>query len=919
VVAVAPLRNRLWDDTDNRRAETLSRLLALQLSRQPGLLLVERDELRRVAEEKTAAATATGRLVAAAVVVEGSTLFTPAKTGTGKTLAVETAFRHASATQPGPAVTGNTEDLMGIAAPLAREIAARLHPSVVVAANSARTAPFDAAGEARYFLWLAKIQRNDETRRPFLETAYALNPQDPEIRQALANVLLRQPYENWACSQQPPPKRAVDEGLPDGIRALYLLMASPATTIPMEGFSDLLIKLKPETVTPEQRGQLRQARALLRRYQESHWEVQDGVPHHGLPWIGQFFGIIPAMIETPEEAMAYLEPMAAYWLRSPERMAYEGVTEVFRDICGLRDGYAACPRWSAATVEPQFDAMLLRLQPLAETGDPLLHAQLDFIRTFREKEYQGRPPEGYPPQGPEAVTAARNLLTAYQARAAGNPKWGQAVQVWEGMRVWQALSCLPWPEQETWFNRLFLPALQQGYTRNFSYPCGGYFFFPSAPAPSPEYRRMAVRAYALLARQSGKELDNVLQGMRVKAKTFGVVLADSLPGNGDAPILEIDLSALGLPKDRPCNVAGFVQEPETIWLLVKGGWNGVLRYDVKEARVTGAVKWPWADGQRPDRPHNGGQMITVTADMVWWSEYNQICRLPKTAFTLPATLVNPAMAAMPGLNPPPDQVFAMVDGWIYWHGHNNSVWRLRQAAGQPLGPAECVADSARVGGPGPLDGGDGWGVVTLLADPSRHRVLWVVIGRDCDEPPSGVWSHSTATGHLEQIMVARFVLSNARTCTLDNGRWAYDGGFFSRIVVDLHQDRVEYGFAQDPPFPWKRPGDPQKMAAPNLSLPAVEEECRNAQTAPCFTLTPAASGAMLLFKPDGEGARVLVFTPAACLAAVKNDERLLDRIISGAWWTPRGILIAAAPDREGPMKLWLYDVATKTAPPAPGK
>ncbi|MFA5206766.1 MAG: hypothetical protein WC708_20390, partial [Lentisphaeria bacterium] len=125
VVAVAPLRNRLWDDTDNRRAETLSRLLALQLSRQPGLLLVERDELRRVAEEKTAAATATGRLVAAAVVVEGSTLFTPAKTGTGKTLAVETAFRHASATQPGPAVTGNTEDLMGIAAPLAREIAAR--------------------------------------------------------------------------------------------------------------------------------------------------------------------------------------------------------------------------------------------------------------------------------------------------------------------------------------------------------------------------------------------------------------------------------------------------------------------------------------------------------------------------------------------------------------------------------------------------------------------------------------------------------------------------------------------------------------------------------------------------------------------------------------------------------------------------
>ena len=647
--------------------------------------------------------------------------------------------------------------------------------------------------------------------------------------------------------------------------------------------------------------------------------MRDGVPHHGLPWIGQFFGIIPAMVETPEEAMAYLEPMAAYWLRSPERMADEGVTDIFQNICGLRDGYAACPRWSAAAVEPRFAAMLLRLQPLAETGDPLLHAQLDFIRTFREKEYQGRPPEGYPPQGPDAVMAARNLLTAYQARAAGNPKWGQAVQVWEGMRVWQALSCLPWPEQETWFDKLFLPALRQGYTRNFSYSCGVYFALPPAPAPSPEYRRMIVQAYAVLAHQSGNDLDNVLQNMRSKAKAFGVPLTDGLPGNGDALVREIDLSAAGLPKDRPCHIAGFVQEPETLWLLIKGGWNGVLRYDVKGARVTGAARWPWADGRCPDNLHSGGQMITVSADAVWWSEYNQICRLPKSAFTLPATLVVPAAAAISGLTPPPNDIFAVVDDWIYWHAQYGGIWRLRQAAGKPAGAAECVADATRVGGSGPLDGKGGWGAVTLVADPPRHRVLCLVVESPSNGSCGGIWSHRVATGRLEQVVQAEFGNSDARTCTLDDGRWAYDGGSFGRVMVDLRQDRVEYGLALDPPFSWKHPGDPQNSVAPNLPLPVVDAEYRTAWTKPCFTLTPAAPGAMLLFKPDGEGARVRVFTPTACLAEVKNDARLLDQLITGAWWTPRGILVAAVWDRKGPMKLWLYEVAMKAVPPVLGK
>ena len=917
VVAVAPLRNRLWNDTDNRRAETLSRLLALQLSRQPGLLLVERDELRRVAEEKTAAAAEAGRLVAAAAVVTGNTLFAPAKTGDGRIITVETAFQRAAATQPGPAVTGDAEDLMGIAAKLAGEIAARLRPGgTAAAADSASAIPFDAAGEARYFLWLAKTQGNDESRRPFLETAYALNPQDPEIRQTLASVLLTQPYENWARSQQPPPKRAVDEGLPDGIRALRLLMAPPATTTSMEGFSDLLIKLKPEPVTPEQRGQLRQGRVLLRRYQELEWDVRDGVPHHNLPWIGQFFGIIPAMIETPEEAMAYLEPMAAHWLRSPERMADEGVMDIFQNICGLRDGYAACPRWSAAAVEPLFDAMLVRLQPLAKTGDPLFHAQLDFIRTFREKDYQFQPQEGYPPQGPEAVTAARNLLTAYQVRAAGNPKWGQAMQVPEGMRIWRALSCLPWPEQETWFDKLFLPALQQGYTRNFSYPCGVYFGMPPAPAPSPEYRRMVVRAYAVLSRQSGQDLDNVLQNLRNKAKAFSVTLTvtDGLPGNGTAQVREIDLSAAGLPKAGRCFIAGFVQEPETIWLQVKGDWDGVLRYDISQARVTGAVKRPWGSDQQP-KIACGGQQMAVTADAVWWSEYNQIWRMPKTAFTLPATTADAAASPLPGLAPPLEYSFAVVDGWVYWVASGGSIWRRRYVASgaEPGATAECVADSARVGGTGPLDGGGQWWPSALTADPLRHRVLWMVNQNGPDGPRNGVWSHLVATGRLEQVMAARFSDLHANVSTVAGDRWVYSGQGFVSIVVDLLRNQVAYNLKPAQPFSWQRPGAPQPIQAPMLSLAANSSECFDGWTISGFTVTPATSDALLLFAPRGDNVRVRVFTPTACLAEVKNDARLLDQLVGGAWWTPRGILVAAVPERTGPMKLWLYETTVQPA------
>ncbi|MFA5206765.1 MAG: hypothetical protein WC708_20385, partial [Lentisphaeria bacterium] len=920
VVAVAPLRNRLWDDTDNRRAETLSRLLALQLSRQPGLLLVERDELRRVAEEKTAAATATGRLAAAAVVVTGNTLFLPAKTGNGKNITAEMIFQRGSATQPGPTVTGDAEDLMGLAAQLAREIAARLRPgSAAVAADSATATPFDAAGEARYLLWIAKrlhVNDEDKTAVPLLEAALALNPKDPEIRQAVADALLG--YPGGHGGEVKPPLDRFASWMSDSERALRLLLAEPPVFIGIGCFPSYLNVLRPEDLTPEQRLEVRRLRGLFRRYTELEWDVRDGVPHRSVSGMFNLLPSIPAMFETPEEAMAYLEPMAACWLRSPERSYGEDTVDIFQSIIRVRDDFVSCPRWRAATMEPLFDAMLARLQPLAETGDPLVHAELDFVRTYHEKQYQWKPQKGYPPQGPEAVTAARRLLSVYEARAAGNPQWNKTVTGRGGEMIWDALKCLPWPEQEKRFNSLLLPALKLEYCHDFSYPVCGYFMHPSAPAPSPEYRRMVVQAYAVLVRQSGKDLDNALRNIRFGTKEFGMIMTDGLSDNGNCPVREIDLLVAGLPKDERCFIAGFVQEPETIWLQIKGGWNGVLRYDVAQRRVTGAVKRPWPGGPNP-QVSCGSQQMTVSADAVWWSEYEQIWRLPKTAFTLPVTTADPATVMVPGLQPSPYEFFTVVDDWIYWPARNGGIWRLRHAAGKPVGTAECVADSTRLNGHGPLDIGSGWWPKAMVADPPRHRVLWVVGESDSHGPRNGIWSHHAPTGRLEQLVAAPFWDTQAKVCTVAGDRWVYSGDGYVSIVFDLFHNQVAYNLRPGAPFSWQRPGNLQPVQAPELPLAANSSQCFDGWSISCFTVTPAAPDALLLFAPRGDGVRVRVFTPTACLAEVKNDARLLDHMVAGAWWTPRGILVAAVPERTGPMKLWLYDVATKTAPPAPGK
>ena len=924
LVAVVPLRNRLWDDTDNRRAETLSRLLALQLSRQPDLLLVERNELRRVAEEKGLAATATGRLAAAAVIVTGSTLFLAVKTGTGKTVTVETAFQRGAAPQPGPAVTGDADDLMGVATQLAREIAARLRLRNTAVADSAVAPPFDAAGEARYLLWIANclhVNDEDKTTVSLLEAALALNPKDPEIRQAVADALLGYPGRHGG--EVKPPLDHFASWMSDSERALHLLLAEPPVFISIGCFPSYLNVLRPEDLTPEQRLEVRRLRGLFRRYTELEWDVRDGVPHRSVSGMFNLLPSIPAMFETPEAAMVYLEPMAACWLRSSERSYGEDTVDIFQSIIRVRNSFVACPRWRAATVEPLFDAMLGRLQPLAETGDPLTHAELDFIIAYRDIFYPGRSRQGYgcPPQSLAAVKAARDLLAICQNRAASNSQWSRTVKARQAQMIWQALGCPPLSEQETWFNDLLLPALRQGYWRDFSYPAGEYFSFPLAPAPSPEYQRILIQAYTVLSRQSGPDLDNLLHGLRFMARELKIVLTDGLPGNGDDPVREIDLLAAGLPKNDRCFIAGFVQEPETIWFQIKGGWDGVLRYDVAQARVTGAVKWPWGSGRNPTLAC-GGQQLTVTADAVWWSEgsQSQICRMPKTAFSLPAPQVDPATAAMPGLNPSPYDKFAVVDDWIYWCAENGGIWRLRHAAGKPVGTAECVADSTRGSGIGLLDGRSGWGAITLVADPPRHRVLCLVWDSPSDGPRGGVWSHQVDTGRLECVVVARLESNgHAQASTVNGDRWVYSAGSFMGIVMDLRDGRVAYNLRPAIPFLWNHPGDKAQTQAPAVPLAMISSECFDAWTRPCFTVTPAAPDALLLFAPRGDNVRVRVFTPTTCLAEVKNDARLLDQMVTGAWWTPRGILVAAVPERTGPMKLWLYEVATKTAPLAPGK
>ncbi len=914
VVAVAPLLNRVRDDTDDRRAETLSRLLALQLGRQPGLLLVERDELRRVVEEKALATTAGNRLVAAAVVVTGSILFSPAKSGDNKLVVVETVFQRRAATQPGPAVTGNTEDLMGLAAQLAREIAARLRPGGVAVADSASAAPFDAAGEARYFLWLAKIQGSNASRQPFLETAYALNPQAPEIRQALAEVLFECPYENWPRFQKPPPKRAVDEGLPSGIRALRLLLEEPGATADTGGFPFLLFWLRPENLTPEQRGQIRLGRALLRRYLEREWDVRDGVPHAKIPWANFLVELVPALFETPEEAIAYVEPIAAHWLRSPERLPGEDTLSVFSRISYLRESYVSYPHWNTEKANALFTAMMRRLQPLAAVGDPLTRAEAAFTFACQDKKFLGADTT----QSMEAMIAADDLLGLYQARAAKNPDWTKEIKDFrQGRLIWLALKCLPWPDQEKWFDNLLLPALRQEYRHSFFYPVGEYFLFPARPVSVPEYRRIISQAYAVLSRQSGQDLDNVLRSLRLGAERLGVPLTLDLPAADDWPARNIDLSAAGLPKDGRCFIAGFVQEPETIWLQVKGSWDGVLRYDTSQARVTGAVKWPWGSGLKP-RIASGGQPMTVTADAVWWSEYGRVCRLPKTAFALPATPVDPVTATVPGLNPPPDEYFVVMADWIYWCVPNGGIWRLRQVAGKPAGTAECVADHTRLGGFGPLDVGESWWPKALTADPSRHRVLWMVQESNSAGPRNGIWSQHADTGRVEQVIAAPFWDPQVKVSTVAGDRWVYSGNGYVAMVFDLLHNQVTYNLRPGEPFSWRRPGSQPPVQAPELSLAANRSQGADAWTISGFTVTPAAPDAILMFAPRGDQVRVRVFTPTACLAEVKNDARLLDQLIGGAWWTPRGILVAAVPERTGPMKLWLYEPAARPAT-TPGK
>ncbi|MFA5205340.1 MAG: hypothetical protein WC708_13165 [Lentisphaeria bacterium] len=910
VVAVAPLRNRNGNETDDHRAEALSRLLALMLSKQPGLLLVERDELRRVAEEKNMEGTETGRLVAAAVVVTGSAWFAPAKPETDKMVAVETVLQRGTTTQPGPAMTGDTGNLVELAGRLAGATAACLRSGGTVA-DSANTAPFDAVGEARYFLWLAKCWGTGSASLPFLETALALDPNNPDVRRAMAQSLRAYGGEN--CDQ--PISTRTMRWILNNERALHLCLQEPPVLDGDIGdIGNQLNNLNPNDFSPAQLQEIRQARALLRRYMEAAWDIRDGVPHRHIGWTSNILAVIPALFETPEEAVAYMEPMAVQWLRSPEPLLGQDTLTVLQCISDQLMFYC-CPRWDKKKVEPLFAAMMRRLLPLASVSDPLIRAEAAFICAYQgERRFQTEIGEGGARQSEEAVLAAVGLLSAYQARAASNPNWaGEIKNMRQGRAIWLALGCLPGSDQEKWFDNLLLPALQQEYRPTFSYPVAEFFVLPSMPASSPEYRRMFTQAYSVLSRQSGQNSDNALRNMRITAQRLGMALTTDRSTTGAWPAREIDLTVAGLVNGSPYAIHGYIQEAGTIWFLFHGAWTGVVRYDVREARVTGAVKLPWPRGNRAGVAV-GSQPMAVTPDAVWCLMYGQLWCLPKTAFTLPAT--TETIQPLPNLTPAA-AALVLVDDWIYWITESRAIWRMRQVAGRPVGTAESVADAARVGGPGPLDGGLPWGAIALVADPPRHRVVWGVNEASpnppWDEGPrNGIWSHQVATGHFEHLIAARFP-DVAKVSTIDGDRWMYSGDCFVRVALDLGHDRVTYGMALDPPFTWKHPGDQQATTTPNLPLAVPGPGCFDGWTKPCFTVTLAAPDAFLLFTPRGDGVRVRVFTPTTCLGEVKNDARLLDHMVGGAWWTPRGILVAAVPERTGPMKLWLYESVARPA------
>jgi len=207
----------------------------------------------------------------------------------------------------------------------------------------------------------------------------------------------------------------------------------------------------------------------------------------------------------------------------------------------------------------------------------------------------------------------------------------------------------------------------------------------------------------------------------------------------------------------------------------------------------------------------------------------------------------------------------------------------------------------------------------LAADPSRHRVLWMVQESNSAGPRNGIWSHHADTGRVEQVIAAPFWDPQDKVSTVAGDRWVYSGNGYVSMVFDLLHNQVTYNLRPGEPFSWRRLGSLQPVQAPELSLAANSSQGADAWTISGFTVTPAASDAILMFAPRGDQVRVRVFTPTACLAEVKNDARLLDQLVGGAWWTPRGILVAAVPERTGPMKLWLYEAATNATSPSPGK
>ena len=111
---------------------------------------------------------------------------------------------------------------------------------------------------------------------------------------------------------------------------------------------------------------------------------------------------------------------------------------------------------------------------------------------------------------------------------------------------------------------------------------------------------------------------------------------------------------------------------------------------------------------------------------------------------------------------------------------------------------ETLASSDREEHLSPFDDGEPWATPFMLADPPRHRILFLATAKDLEAPRRGLWEYDVAAKHFRQFRMMEYVGYPASRSTEIRGTPVVNGRFLLKdgpesIVYDLATDRVVIG------------------------------------------------------------------------------------------------------------------------------